>query len=200
MIARRDSGKPTKAVEAKTRRCVASANSKPPPRAGEARAEMVGIGRVEREVKVERRVARNVFVSSLVILCLSFKSAPAQKTLSMPLARIKTLVGPLICPLTPSPSLHSAVSPALLTRWWASERLHASSSAELRLVRTKSPCDSRRATSSRNSLSSCPEIAFRFRGLSSESMRMWPTCGARMLVTLTRGELLRGVGTDTAEI
>ncbi len=49
-------------MEERTRKCVARASSSPPPRAMEGMAEIVGIGRVEREVKVARRVVRNAAV------------------------------------------------------------------------------------------------------------------------------------------
>lgn len=81
-------------VEAKTRMWVARANSRPPPNAGAARAEMVGIGRAEIEVRVPRREVRKLIVSSAVNPALSFKSAPAQKLESTSLARIRALVAP----------------------------------------------------------------------------------------------------------
>ena len=62
MIPRRVSGKPTMAREAKTRRVVERASSRPPPRAMEETAEMVGMGRVERVVRVWRREERKEFV------------------------------------------------------------------------------------------------------------------------------------------
>lgn len=62
MMARRVSGRATVVLDVKTRRCVVRASSRPPPKAGAARAEMVGMGRVEMEVRVERRVVRKVFV------------------------------------------------------------------------------------------------------------------------------------------
>ena len=62
MIPRRVSGKPTTAREAKTRRVVARASSRPPPRAREEMAEMVGMGREERVRRVVRREVRKVFV------------------------------------------------------------------------------------------------------------------------------------------
>jgi hypothetical protein len=61
-MARRVSGRPTTAVEAKTRRWVHRASSRPPPRAGAASAAMVGIGRAASAAKVERRVVRNCVV------------------------------------------------------------------------------------------------------------------------------------------
>lgn len=57
-IARRVSGRPTVAVEARTRKCVDRASSRPPPRATEEMAEMVGMGSAERVVNVSRRLAR----------------------------------------------------------------------------------------------------------------------------------------------
>ena len=44
------------------RRVVARASSRPPPRAREEIAEMVGMGRVEMEVRVERRWVRKAVV------------------------------------------------------------------------------------------------------------------------------------------
>jgi hypothetical protein len=61
-MARRVSGRPTVAVEARMRRCVVRASSRPPPRAREEMALMVGMGRVERRVKVVRSEARKVTV------------------------------------------------------------------------------------------------------------------------------------------
>ena len=58
----RVSGRPTIAVDAKTRRCVQRASSRPPPRAREETAEMVGIGRAERAVNVALRFARKAAV------------------------------------------------------------------------------------------------------------------------------------------
>jgi hypothetical protein len=49
-------------VEAKRRRWVVRASSRPPPNAGAARAEMVGIGRAAMEARVPRREVRNVLV------------------------------------------------------------------------------------------------------------------------------------------
>lgn len=46
-------------MEANTRKLVQRASSKPPPKAVLPMAEMVGIGRVERRVKVLRSLARN---------------------------------------------------------------------------------------------------------------------------------------------
>lgn len=58
----RVSGSPTCAVDAKTRMLVQRASSRPPPRARELIALMVGIGRMERAVKVLRRLARKAAV------------------------------------------------------------------------------------------------------------------------------------------
>lgn len=58
------SGRPTEAEEAKTRRSVESASSKPPPRATEATALMMGTGKLERVWNVERRLVRNSLVLS----------------------------------------------------------------------------------------------------------------------------------------
>lgn len=61
-MASRVSGNPTVAVEAKMRKVVARASSSPPPRAREEMALMVGMGRVDRVVRVERRVERKWLV------------------------------------------------------------------------------------------------------------------------------------------
>ena len=58
MIARRVSGRATTAVEARTLKLVHKASSRPPPKAELATAEMAGIGRVERRVKVLRSFVR----------------------------------------------------------------------------------------------------------------------------------------------
>lgn len=62
MIARRVSGRPTVAVGEKTRKVLARASSRPPPRATEDTAVMEGMGRVERVFSVVRRLVRNVAV------------------------------------------------------------------------------------------------------------------------------------------
>jgi len=62
MIPRRVSGSPTWAVEAKTRRCVQSANSRPPPRAREETALIVGMGREESSANVLLRLSRKLAV------------------------------------------------------------------------------------------------------------------------------------------
>ena len=59
MMASRVSGRPTVAVEVKMRMSVARASSRPPPRAREETADIVGTGRIERVFNVERRVLRN---------------------------------------------------------------------------------------------------------------------------------------------
>lgn len=56
------SGRPIDAEAAKTRRSVERASSKPPPRATEATALMVGMGKLERVWNVERRLIRNSLV------------------------------------------------------------------------------------------------------------------------------------------
>lgn len=62
MMPRRVSGRPTSALEERTRKWVDRASSRPPPRAREEMAEMVGMGRAEREARVVRRVRRNAAV------------------------------------------------------------------------------------------------------------------------------------------
>jgi hypothetical protein len=62
MMARRVSGSPTWAVDARTRRWVQRASSRPPPRAVEEMALIVGMGRSERAVKVLRRLERKAEV------------------------------------------------------------------------------------------------------------------------------------------
>lgn len=64
------------AVDARTRKCVHRASSRPPPRARDEMAEMVGMGRWERAVNVVRRVRRNAWVLGgwgwgLVLVCFS---------------------------------------------------------------------------------------------------------------------------------
>jgi len=58
------SGSATVDVEPKTRKVVVRASSRPPPNATEEMAEIVGMGRRERRVKVSRRSVRNCFVLS----------------------------------------------------------------------------------------------------------------------------------------
>ncbi len=62
MMARRVSGSASAAVDAKTRKVVARASSRPPPRAREETALMVGMGRAESCVRVVRRVCRKWLV------------------------------------------------------------------------------------------------------------------------------------------
>jgi Cft2 family RNA processing exonuclease len=66
MMARRVSGRATVAVEASTRKFVQRPNSRPPPKAVLPMAEMVGIGSVDRRVKVLLSLVKNwatLFVS-----------------------------------------------------------------------------------------------------------------------------------------
>lgn len=67
IMANRVSGSPTMAEDPKTRREAQSPSSKPPPRAIDDMAEIVGIGRLDRFVNVPRRVLRK----ALVLLDLS---------------------------------------------------------------------------------------------------------------------------------
>lgn len=155
MMAKRVSGSATVVVVPKTRMCVVRASSRPPPNAGAARAEMVGMGRFWIEVRVPRREVRKLVVlwwrsvlerrcrnghyiaySSCVNVALSFKSAPAQKLVSTSLARIRALVGP-VCP-----------SLCMLVICWLSSE------------------------------SSCLEIALRAAGRFKERIRILPECGA----------------------
>ncbi len=62
MMARRVSGRPTAALDENTRKCVARASSSPPPRAIDEMAEIVGMGRAERDVRVSRRLDRKAAV------------------------------------------------------------------------------------------------------------------------------------------
>jgi hypothetical protein len=62
IIASLVSGRATVDVDPKTRKVVVRASSRPPPNAPEETAEIVGMGRKERRVKVSRRVVRNCFV------------------------------------------------------------------------------------------------------------------------------------------
>lgn len=73
------SGRPTTAVGPSTRKSVESASSRPPPRAGPLMAEMVGMGRWERDVKVWRREVRNCVVCWGVKVMRSLRSAPLEK-------------------------------------------------------------------------------------------------------------------------
>lgn len=50
------------ALELRTRKCVDSASSRPPPSAMDEIAEMVGTGREERLARVVRRLRRNAAV------------------------------------------------------------------------------------------------------------------------------------------
>jgi hypothetical protein len=162
MIANRVSGSATLVVEAKTRMCVVRASSRPPPNAGAASAEIVGMGSCAIEARVPLSDVRKFAVlqatvspaptpdllrtySSCVNVALSFKSAPAQKLASTSLARISARVDPL------SPSW------CMLLTWWLS------------------------------SASNCRDIAFRAAGRLSDSIRMLPECGAGTLVTLMAG-------------
>lgn len=67
MMPRRVSGRPTVALELRTRKCVERASSSPPPSATEEMAEMVGMGRLDRDVRVLRRFVRNSAVLCPVI-------------------------------------------------------------------------------------------------------------------------------------
>jgi hypothetical protein len=62
MMASRVSGRATVVVDANTRRCVVRASSRPPPNAGAASADIVGICNCEMEVKVPRSVVRKFAV------------------------------------------------------------------------------------------------------------------------------------------
>lgn len=118
MMPRPVSGRATDAFEEKTRNDVASASSNPLPSAQEPMAEMVGIGRFAKALKVSRIVERNADVLDRYhqspdawkgLGCVqrrthccafndisSFRSAPAEKLESTELAMISALVGPLI--------------------------------------------------------------------------------------------------------
>jgi hypothetical protein len=61
------------ALEVRTRKSVERASSRPPPRAREEMALMVGMGRVERDLNVSRRLKRNW----AVLICS--KSKPKNK-------------------------------------------------------------------------------------------------------------------------
>lgn len=79
-MASRVSGRPTDAVEAMTRKLVQSASSRPPPNAVLLMAEIVGTGRVERRVKVARRVFRK----SRVLDVLWSVSQPVTQPVTQP--------------------------------------------------------------------------------------------------------------------
>lgn len=57
-------------VEAKTRMCVVRANSRPPPKAGAASAEIVGICNCEIDANVPRNEARKVAVLQSYLLAI----------------------------------------------------------------------------------------------------------------------------------
>lgn len=59
IIPSRVSGRPMVALDERTRKCVERASSRPPPRARDEIADMVGIWRLERDAKVPRRLLRN---------------------------------------------------------------------------------------------------------------------------------------------
>jgi hypothetical protein len=162
MMASRVSGSATVVVLAKMRKCVVRASSRPPPNAGAASADIVGMGSCEIEVRVPRRVVRKFAVlgihsvrilqrrlvqthSSCVKVARSFKSAPAQKLVSMSLAKINARVEPF------SPSL------CMLLTWWCSSE------------------------------SNCRDIALRAAGRLRDKIRMLPECGAGTFVTLRAG-------------
>jgi hypothetical protein len=54
------------AEDAKTRKCVVRANSRPPPNAGAARAEMVGMGSCDIDANVPRNVVKKLDVLASV--------------------------------------------------------------------------------------------------------------------------------------
>jgi hypothetical protein len=62
MIANRVSGRATVVLDAKMRMCVVRASSRPPPNAGAASADIVGMGSCDMEAKVPRRVVRKFAV------------------------------------------------------------------------------------------------------------------------------------------
>jgi hypothetical protein len=150
-------------VEAKTRICVVRASSRPPPKAGAASADIVGMGSCDIEVRVPRNVVRKFVVLHSALACASkhvdktahssgvkvarsFRSAPAQKLASTSLANIRALVAPV------SPSL------CMLFIWWV------------------------------NSASNCRDIALRAAGRFNDNMRMLPQCGAGTLTTFMTGD------------
>lgn len=182
------------ALELSTRKWVASASSRPPPRAREEIAEMVGMGRVEREVKVVRRVKRNAAVlcvvnegqsvsyeceaivwqvsqtySSWVNVLRSFRSAPAQNELSTADARISARVGPL------------SLSPAIPPNFFCHDGVGISSPV------ASSYCAWTASISSRRDDSSAREMALRAAGRFSSKMRIWPEPGAGSSVTRRTG-------------
>lgn len=66
IIASRVSGSATVVLLAKTRMCVVSVNSRPPPNAGAASADIVGMDRCEIDVNVPRREDRKFAVLRVV--------------------------------------------------------------------------------------------------------------------------------------
>jgi hypothetical protein len=71
MMPRRVSGRPTTALEVRTRKWVERASSRPPPRAREEMALMVGMGRSERAEKVPRRLVRKSAVLFQVLMAFA---------------------------------------------------------------------------------------------------------------------------------
>lgn len=69
MMASRVSGSATVVVDAKMRMCVVNASSSPPPNAGAASADIVGMGNWDIEVKVPRSEVRKFVVLSTPSVC-----------------------------------------------------------------------------------------------------------------------------------
>mmetsp|Transcript_23344 Transcript_23344/g.49715 ORF Transcript_23344/g.49715 Transcript_23344/m.49715 type:complete len:268 (-) Transcript_23344:179-982(-) len=82
MIASEVSGRPIVALAEAIRMSAASASSRPPPTATPSMAAMNGMGREAKRSIVFRSTVTNSEVSSWVMVARSFRSAPAEKTLS----------------------------------------------------------------------------------------------------------------------
>ena len=175
------------ALEVRTRKCVERASSRPPPRAREEMAEMVGMGRSASEVKVALRLVRNSavlreqlyqhahilrkangFENSSTYSCgvkprRSLRSAPAQKQVSTALARTMARVGPSCAPAL---CLPTSSFPEAASYWaWTS------------------------STSARREASRALEMALRAEGRLSSRTRMWPEPAAGRLVTRMSGSV-----------
>ncbi|KAL2286058.1 hypothetical protein FJTKL_07295 [Diaporthe vaccinii] len=206
------SGSPITALEDRTRKCVDRASSSPPPRARELIAEMVGMGRAEMLVNVERRRARK----AAVLEDWEFQSANSSYTRahgrwsSPSLVRLRPDWDPDGKPrgntyssgVKPLLSLRSApaqkeLSTALariralvgpLSSWPAAPpnllfQLFAASSSPV----DASYCEWTSSISPRRDARRALDMAFRADGRFSSRTRMWPVLGAGRLVTRIRG-------------
>ena len=93
MMPSRVSGRATRALDAKTRNVVVRASSSPPPNAREETALMVGMGSLASVSNVPRSKVRKSRVWAVEKVRRSFRSAPAQKAVSIAEERIRARVG-----------------------------------------------------------------------------------------------------------